>query len=62
MVWLSSSKAYILEVLSSKVGQNMFILNEVSHGFPQSLKANAEIILILGHEHILPNQFQFTVH
>jgi hypothetical protein len=55
-------KAYILEVLGSKVGQDMSILTEVSHGFPRCLQANEDIVLTLGHEHIVPNPFQFTVH
>lgn len=45
MVRLSSSKAYILEVLGSKAGQDMFIMTDVSHGFPRFLQANAEIVL-----------------
>jgi hypothetical protein len=31
-------------------------------GFPQSLQANAGLLPRTGHDHLLPNPFQFNIH
>jgi hypothetical protein len=37
-------------------------VSEVFREFPESLQANTGVILRLGHNRILPNPFQFTIH
>jgi hypothetical protein len=37
-------------------------MTEVFHFLPQSLLANAELVLRLGHYGLLPNPFRFIIH
>jgi hypothetical protein len=40
----------------------LVILIEGFYGFPQFLQPNAEIVPQSGHDHFLPNTFQFIIH
>jgi hypothetical protein len=38
------------------------VLIQICRNFPESLNRNARAMLPLGHDHCLPNPFQFIVH
>jgi hypothetical protein len=51
--------ACVWKVFGSNVGQDTAILIKDFCGFPQSLKANVEIVPRLGHDRFLPHLLQF---